>query len=133
MNVKRFISASIAVFLFIFFYDWVFHGIYLRDLYMQTQNIWRPETEMTQYFGWVVGGQALLSVIFCAIFLKGYENRGIFEGVRYGFLIALLMTGPMLIMYAVQPIPIELLCNWVVGELIQYTVAGGLLAAIYKA
>ena len=37
--------ASSSVFLFIFFYEWIFHGVVLKETYLQTANLWRPESD----------------------------------------------------------------------------------------
>ena len=37
---KRFIVASIAAYIFIFVWGWLFNGVLLKDIYTQTQNLW---------------------------------------------------------------------------------------------
>ncbi len=132
MNTKRFVLAGLAVFVFIFFYEWVLHGMILKNLYIASPNLWRTEAEMERYFLWLVLGQFLVAIIFAYIFLKGYENRGVAEGARYGFLIGLLFGAPTLIMYAVQPLQPILVVAWIVGGIVEYVLAGVILAAIYR-
>ena len=36
MNTKRFVLANIAVFVFIFIYEWLFHDVCLGDIYRNT-------------------------------------------------------------------------------------------------
>ena len=76
MNTKRFVLANIAVFVFIFIYEWLFHDVCLGDIDRNTASLWRPEAEMQAHFIWLVLGQLVISVMFCFIFLKGYENKG---------------------------------------------------------
>jgi len=87
---------------------------------------------MQAHFIWLVLGQLVISVMFCFIFLKGYENKGVMEGVRYGGLISLLFIGPNLIFYAVQPLPLNLIVYWSIGGLIEVMIAGAILALIYQ-
>ena len=75
MNVKRFISACVAVFIFIFLFDWLFHGVILAGIYAWTPELWRTEEAMYSLFQWLVIGQILFSVMISFIFVKGYENR----------------------------------------------------------
>lgn len=132
MNVQRFIFASAVVFVFIAIYEWVFHGILLHDMYTQTASLWRTEAEMQSKFHWLLLGQLFLAIMFCFIFTKGYENKGLAEGLRYGILIGLLFIGNNLIMYAVQPFPTKLVISWIVGGIVEGAIAGLILAAVYR-
>lgn len=132
MNMKRFVIACGAVFIFIFVYEWLFHGVLLRELYAQMPTLWRAQAEMRGYFHWLVIGQLWLAVLFCLIFVKGYENKGLAEGVRYGLLIGLLFIGPDMIFYAVQPLPAKLIVDWSIGGLLEMIIGGAIVAAIYR-
>lgn len=132
MNVKRFIVATVVVFVYIFFYEWIFHTMILKDIYLATQSLWRSSVQMQAHFGWLVFGQFLLALMFCFIFAKGYQAKGLLEGVRYGIYITILLTGPHLIMYAVQPIPANLQFYWFIGGFVELVVAGMLVSLIYK-
>jgi hypothetical protein len=132
MNVKGFVTAVIAVFAFIFIYEWVFHGVLLAGLYESTPQLWRTREVMPDFMIWLTLGQIAVAIMFCFIFLKGYENKGVMEGVRYGALIGLLFIGPNLIFYAVQPLPAVLVVYWCIGGLLELILAGAILASIYK-
>lgn len=132
MNKKRYWLATLVVFIFIFFYDWIFHGVVLRDLYMATASLWRTHEVMQMFFGWIIAGQLLLSIMFCWIFTKGYQQRGLLEGVRYGLYIGILMSAPEMIRYAVQPISLTLLWSWIGGGILEFIIAGIITAAIYR-
>ena len=130
MNRNRYIIASLAVFAFIFVFDWIFHGNVLTGIYEQTSHLWRPKEEAC--FLTMMIAQISLAFIFSYIFLKGYESKGIAEGVRYGFLIGLLFVPGYLIFYSVQPFPFELIAYWSIGGIIEMMGAGAVLAAIYQ-
>lgn len=129
---RRYIIACIATWIFMFGYEWVLHGVVLKPLYMETSDLWRTDTAMCEHFHWLVFGQGIFAFLFGYIFTKGYEGRGIWEGARYGWWIGLLMAAPNLVMYAVQPLPPLLIVGWSVGGLIEGTLAGMVLAAIYR-
>ena len=124
--------ASSAVFIFIFFYEWIFHGVVLKETYLQTANLWRPESDMGSYFIWLTLGQILFSIIFSLFFLRGYENAGLAEGIKYGAMMGVFFCAPNLIFYAVQPLPGILVAQWCVGGLIEITLAGAILASVYR-
>ena len=129
INTKNLVFASLAVFIFIFLYDWVVHGMLLQDAYHATANLWRPEEDMAKFFQFMVAGQALLAFMFCFIFAKGYEARGIMEGVRFGVYIGLLFSAKLLIMYAVAPYPLTLIYAWL-GAKFGLTILAGVIASL---
>ncbi|OHD64070.1 MAG: hypothetical protein A2176_08640 [Spirochaetes bacterium RBG_13_51_14] len=74
-----------------------------------------------------------LSILFTYIFTKGYENRGIMEGVRYGLIIGLLMDGiGSFGQYMVYPIPLTLALQWFVYGVIRFIILGIIVSLIYR-
>jgi len=132
MNIKRFILASLAAYIFIFLFDWGFHGILLDSIYKDTSYFWRTKEETQLYMHWMLFAQLLLAFIFTWIFTKGYENKGIPEGFRYGFMVSLLFVPSILINYTVIPYPPNLILLWVIGTFVELSLAGGIIAGIYK-
>jgi len=130
MNKLRYGLASLAVFIFVAVFEGIFHGKFLVGIYAQTAELWRPAGEMNTPV--IVFAQLMFSFVFGFIFTKGYENKGIMEGVRYGILIGLLAIPCHLVSYAVQPLPIQLAILWSVGGLIEMILAGAILAAVYR-
>ena len=132
MSNKRLWYSVLAVFVFIFLFEWLFHGMFLKGAYQATSSFWRTPEEMQQYMPWMIMGQLFVAFFFCFIFTKGYESKGFAEGLRYGLLIAFFMSAPHLIMYAVSPLPWTLYVSWVIGILIEFTIAGLIVASVYK-
>lgn len=132
MNAKKFIIASIAVFIFIFIFELLFHGMYLKSTYEQTASLWRPEAEMKDFMVWLTLGQIIFSIGFVALFTKAFKRGGIVEGIVYGLLLAIIFVGNLLIWYAVAPYPTSLLINWIVGTVIEMILAGIIVAFIYQ-
>src|SRR5216117_2803690 len=69
---KRFILAFIAAYIFIFFWGWLLNGVFLKDVYAQTPNLWRPQSEMMSLFHWIIIGQALIVFAFVMISASGF-------------------------------------------------------------
>ena len=80
-------------------------------------------------FGW---NRFLFAFIFSYIFVLGYENKGIPEGFRYGFWIALLLSAGILVHYAVTPVSAGLVAAWILGTLAEMGLAGAIVAGLYK-
>src|SRR4030095_4563260 len=128
----RFWIGFVGVFGFLFIFNWLVHGVFLKGLYAQSPNVWRTDADMRGLFHWLALSQIIFSFIFFLSFTKGYENRGTAEGVRYGFLIGALFVPMNLGWYAILPIPITLVFAWIIAVLVEYTLAGTILAVIYK-
>src|SRR5439155_26444458 len=124
MSTKRLLLTALAVFVFIFAYEWVFHGILLKDTYGMTPSLWRPQTEMMQHFHWLVLGQAVIALMFTVLFAQGFAAGGVSAGIKLGIIVGLLRLGLDLITYAVQPLPAKLIGFWFVGGLIEAAVTG---------
>ena len=132
MNGKKFTIACIAVFVFIFLYSFLFHGFFMKNSYEQTASLWRPEADMKSYMVWLILGQFIFSIGFVALFTKAFKRGGIAEGVVYGLLVAIIFIGHYFIGYAVSPYTLSLLLNWSIGTLIEFILAGIIVAFIYK-
>jgi hypothetical protein len=129
MNVKRFVLACLAVFVFIVLYEWGFHGVLLKDNY--APPIWRPQPPL---LGWLLLGQFVIAFTFCLIYTRSETiKQGVGFAIGYGLVIALMRSGNDLITYAVQPLPFSLIGSWIVGSIVEGIIAGALLGAIYRA
>ena len=132
MNTKKFTLACIVVFIFIAAFDSVFHGFYMKSAYEQTASLWRPEVDMKNYMLWLILGQLIIAVGFVALFTKAFKRGGIPEGAIYGLFVGIIFSGNYLIWYAVSPYTTSLLTNWIIATLIELTVAGMLVALIFR-
>ena len=136
MNVKRLVLSCIAVFIFIFGFSWIFHGMLLKPIYVSTASLWRTDVEMEHYFGWLMLGQFVMAIGFCAIYARFAPMAtgacSVCSATAYGFLTGILFGGNTLIVYAVQPLPAKLIFIWFIGDIFQMVIAGAILGAIYK-
>jgi hypothetical protein len=129
---KRFIFAFVAAYVFIFFWGWLLNGVLLKDVYAQTPNLWRSQSEMMSLFHWIIIGQALLVFAFVMIYASGFAGGGVIAGIRLGILLEIAAIGMRLAMYAVQPFPGKLIVYGSVGGLIEMIIVGAMVGAIYR-
>lgn len=131
MNVKRFVFASLAVFVVGMILDFIIHNVILMGAYEALASIWRADMNSLMWIMYV--GSLIFAFLFVYIFTKGYEGRGIMEGVRYGLIIGLLMllTG-VFGQYAMYPLPFNLVIQWFIFGMIEFVVFGVVAALIYK-
>lgn len=131
MNVKRFVFASLAVFVVGMILDFIIHNVILMEAYEALASIWRADMNSLMWIMYV--GSFIFAFLFVYIFTKGYEGKGIMEGVRYGLIIGLLMllTG-VFGQYAMYPLPFNLIIQWFVFGMIEFIIFGVVAAVIYK-
>lgn len=133
MNTKRWLIGSLVVFVFFFFYEFLLHGVLMEAEYLKIAAIARPEADMLSHFYFIPIGELIMAFFFCLIFTKGYENKGIMEGVRYGLLVSIgFGMSSFLIQYAVYPYPFSMIIWWTVGSVVEMVLAGILISLIYK-
>ena len=132
MNPIRLIFAAITAFIFIFAFEFVYHGIFLKPQYEETMALWRTPEQMmllmpiatTVQFGFAF----LLSVIFATFAPQGGAKQGLRFGALAGLMIGLLQLGA----YVYLPIPLELASAWFAGYFFETLGAGMIIGAIYK-
>ena len=133
MNNKTFWIGFVAVFVVFQVLAYVVHQVLLSDTYASLATVFRPEQEMFDIMWQMSLGQAAYLFLFCYIFTKGREGKGIAEGVRYGILMGLFLAIPMAVeQYVVFPISGSLAIAWFFSTLVFLVVCGAVFAAIYK-
>ena len=127
---KKFWLGFVAVFVLVLLLDFVVNTFLMMSEYMQTMQLWRPEAEMKH--GVMIITELIFAFFFTFIFSKGYEGKGVIEGVRYGFYVSLMMnvTGAYMT-YATMPVPYMLALKWFLYGTVQYVIYGAVLALIY--
>jgi hypothetical protein len=131
MNIKRFLIATLAVFIVYVAINFLIHSVILMGTYESLKNIWRPDMMEKMWVMWIV--YIGFAFLFTFIFTVGYEGKGWLEGLRYGLYIGLLLNGVSAFTeYAVYPLPFTLVIQWFVYGVIQITICGIAAALIYK-
>ncbi|MCK4322464.1 hypothetical protein KAX08_08130 [candidate division WOR-3 bacterium] len=131
MNGKRFILASIVVFVVYEITNWIVHSLILSGVYQRLQSLWRPDMMDKMWIMYVTA--FIFSFLFVYIFTKGYEGKGVAEGFRYGLYIGLLMNiAGIFNQYAIYPVPLSLTIQWFIYGMIQFIIIGIVTALIYR-
>ena len=130
---KTFWIGFVAVFVVAQVIGFLVHGLWLQGTYQALAAVFRPEAEMNSMMWMMMLGGAIYLFLFCLIFTKGYEGKGIGEGIRYGLLIGLFFSIPMAVdQFVVYPITAELAAIWLITGVISFMILGAVFAAIYK-
>ena len=135
MNTKRWLLASVAVFVVVAVLEFLIHGVLLSDVYRQTASVWRSEAEMQKmmWIFWV--GMLVFAPFFALIYVKGYEKDkpGLGQGFRYGLYVGVMLS----VMhsfgwYVILPIPLALAFYWFLGILVEFVAAGVAAGLVYR-
>ena len=129
---KRFLYGFIAVFITIEVLNFLIHGVILSAAYQSVSSVWRPDMNAKM---WITHLNSAISAFFFAfVFSKGYEGKGIVEGARYGFYIGFWLSALMAYgTYMMIAVPYSLAVQWFIYGLIEYVVAGVVLALVFAA
>ena len=133
MNVKRFAIACVVVYLVNQVLGFLVHGLWLDPVYQAHAGVFRTPEEIQGLYWVMLVTSAVFTVGFCYIFVRGYENRGVMEGIRYGALIGIFFSVPQAYdSYAVYPIQYALALKWFLSGVAMCIVYGIVVALIYR-
>jgi len=135
MNTKRWLLASLAVFVVVTALDFLIHGVLLSGTYRQTASVWRPEAEM-QRLMWVFWvGTLVFAPFFVLIYARGYEKDKprLGQGFRFGlYLGAMLSVAHSFGWYVILPVPLALAFYWFVSIFVELIAAGIAASLVYR-
>ena len=127
---KKIMIGFVAVFIAMSVCDYLVHGIILSESYKATANLWRPDMQSKM---WIYTLISLIGAYFFSyIFSKGYEGKGIAEGMRYGLFIGIWMSVGMAYgTYGMIAIPYGMALQWFLYGVLEYILYGIILAVIF--
>jgi hypothetical protein len=132
MNPKRFFIAFIVAFVFIFLFGFVWYGHLMHNAHNEVPLLWRSETDFHTYFPILILGHVVMAFFLTWLYAKFVAAGGAGAGAVLGILIAGICIGENLITFAVQPLTTKILWGWIVGDLLEFGIAGALVGALYK-
>lgn len=130
---KNFFIAWIVAFVVWMAGDFGVHGGWLAGQYMALASLYRPEAEQMQYMPWMLGAHVIMAGAVAWIYARGQTAAPwMGQGARFGIAAGLLTSAPYLTYYSVQPLPIELVMNQFVGNLVVMVLVGIATAFVYR-
>jgi hypothetical protein len=127
---KKLWLGFIAVFVTAEILNYVIMDLILGPSFGSLKSLWR-EDMMSKL--WIFHVITLVGAFFFTyIFSKGYEGKGIMEGVRYGLYIGIWMSiGEAYGTYAMIAIPYYLTLEWFLLGVLGYIIMGIIVALVY--
>jgi hypothetical protein len=134
MNYGRLGLAAIAAWIVDAVYGFIVYGSVLSGEFGRYPGIYRPADSQGTYMPILFVGILLAMLVASYIYAKGYEGgSGIQEGMRFGVLIGLLVLGYVgIVNYAILNIGRRLAGSLAVAGLVEWTLAGIVIGAVYK-
>jgi hypothetical protein len=127
---KKVLTGAAVVFVILEVLDILIHGVILGSVYATLQYTWRSDMMQKMWILHIV--KVVVAFMFAFIFSKGYEGKGLMEGVRYGFYVGLMLSmGFAFGSYASFRIPYQLALQWFVYAMIEYVIAGIGVALVF--
>lgn len=135
MNTKRLLLTALVVFIVLEILSYLVHGVILASTYQmeEVQAAFRPEAEMMSKM-WILYVTDIIWCFFFAFFFaKGYEGKGIMEGLRFGFYIGLFWSLVSSYQsYTFYLLPYSLAFQWFIYGMIISLLLGIVAALVYK-
>jgi len=132
MNWKRFFIAFIAAFVFVFLFGFIWYGNLMQSAHMEIPSHWRPDADVNAHFPVLILGHAVMAFFVTCIYARFVSAGGAGAGARLGIKLGLIFIGFSLIRFAVEPLTMKILWFWIVGDLLEFGIAGAIIGAIYK-
>lgn len=130
MNTKKFVLAVIAAFVFVFIFEFLWHGFLMRGMYEATIEVWRPEDPA--YMKYIFASQLLFVAVLTYIYTLIGKHLACKRGIAFGFFAGLLLAMPALGTYCYLPIPLTISLMWMLAALLKGLGSGVVIALIYK-
>ena len=126
---KKFWMAFIAVFVTGVILNMIIYGLALGSAF-SSLPAWRPDMKSLQWIYIVI--TLVGSFFFTLIFSKGYEGKGIAEGIRYGLYTGIwLSIGMAYGTYGMVEVLYGLTLEWFVLGVLSYIVMGIVASLVY--
>jgi len=131
MNLKKILFTIMLVYLTQQLLNYLLHILILGSTYASLPHLWRQDVLNKIWIRLVT--DLIFSIFFVYLFVRGYQNRGVKEGIRFGIIVACLYAIPIYYgQYIIYPLPSLLIVEWVFFGFITYMILGVVCAMFYK-
>ncbi len=131
MKSKSFWITAVVLYLVGWGLNYLVHDMWLMDTYRAMEDVFRAEDELKRGIFPITA--AVWTILFVYIFSRGYEGKGIMEGVRFGAIMGLFYVVPHVYeQYAVYPITYSLTLKWFISGFVISIIYGVIASLLYK-
>ena len=132
MNVKRYLIATVALFVFLCLYGMLVHGMLLSGMYEASAQIWRDYTEMQALAPFRFIFQIVLAAWAVLAFSQFYKKGGVKHGLLFGLFFGVFAGILAAMKYLWLPISGALCVSWFIANTVEWVLGGLILGYIYR-
>jgi len=134
MNFPRLAVAAFAAWVAFVALGFLVNTVLLADLYHQHAAVMRPQDQAIRLMPFAFGLSLVGFFAFSYAYAKGYEGgNGIQEGLRFGVLVGLMLCSFAAVWYYLSwPASTQLFLAWVIDFIVEFSIFGMIVGAIYK-
>jgi hypothetical protein len=132
MNFKRYVLATLGLFVFIFLYEFFIHGFVLMGLYESTPHVWRDFALMEANWPSAMFYQFALSVWTAFAFTQIYKEGGVKNGLLFGLFFGVFAGILTASWYLWLPVLPSLSVSWFLSGIGEGLGGGLILGSIYR-
>lgn len=129
---KRLLLAIVVGFVVVWITDFLIHGVWMMADYRATQSLWRPETEMHSYMGWMLGAQLLTVLTFVLLWTRWADTARVGCAFGFGCLMGMFSGVWPIVLYVVLPMPGSIACKWFFAGVVQCIILALVTFYVYK-
>ena len=136
MNYARMVLAGAATWIASLALGYLINNIWLLPLYHANAWAFRPDRDVTPLLPIGFGVQLVASLGFAFAYAKGYERdreaSGIAQGVRFGLLMSIIISGFAVVWnYVTEPIALRLGILEMLSVIGQFGIYGAIVGLVY--
>ncbi len=134
MNFPRVAMAAVAAWVLSLPIGYLVNEVILKDVFAANAAALRPHDVVMSNLPMAYGFMLVGFFAFAYAYAKGYEGgSGVLEGVRFGVVVALMLDGFVLVWwYSTVPITATMFVASCVDYIVEYSIYGAVVAAVYK-
>jgi hypothetical protein len=134
MNFPRIAMAALAAWVAAMGVGYLVNDFLLADFFAENQAVMRSEADLNAHLPYGFAFMLVGYFAFAYVYAKGYEaGSGVMEGIRYGVLVAILISCFGLAwQWIVFPITGTLAAVMIVDAVFEYALYGAIVGAIYR-
>jgi hypothetical protein len=134
MNIKRVLAAGVVAWLVSLPVGYFVNDVLFAGLVTANSAVLRPQAELNAKLPLAFVFLLLAYLTFAYAYAKGYEGgKGLVEGVRFGIITAVMVTGFGLVwQYVMFPITGTLSAAIILDFFVEMSIYGAIVGAIYK-
>ena len=132
MNIQKYAIASAATAAFFFLYGFVVYAVLFPDYIASIVPDAMAMPEGDQGILYIALGCLVQGFVLTYIFIRGLENKGLMEGLRFGLLVGIFIFGTYLVLVGTSPFSLRAIITFGIFDLVMYMGGGTVMALLYK-